>query len=207
VVLRWVRRDELSLRDGVPLTATGAAAFVAPQARPLARPRIGHGTTVPGETAWRPWLEAFPDEQVLRLGMQVEVDTSAAGFTTVPCYFAQLTGSMWTAGVPLILLLPFGHVANAAKDRFSFRILAPWLYAVGAIGTPRRREPEPPVLLEEAAAAEVRRRMDEPEFRQAFLALGRANRLAVAWTGIQQLGDGGNPVVQARTDGGGHGLH
>jgi hypothetical protein len=191
VVLRWVPRAELSLRDGVPLTGTGAATpFAAPQARPLARPRIGHGTTVPGETAWRPWLEGLPDEQVLRLGMQVEVDTSAAGFTTVPCYFAQLTGSMWTARVPLVLLLPFGHVAQAAKDRFSFRILAPWLYAVGAIGTPRRREPE-----------------SEPEFRQAFLALGRANRLAVAWTGIQQRGDGGDPVAQARTDGGTHGLH
>ena len=210
VVLRWVPRAELSLRDGVPLTATGTATpFSAPRARPLARPRIGHGTTIPGETAWRPWVKVFPDEQVLRLGIQVEVDTSAAGFTTAPCYFTQVTGSMWTPEVPLVLLLPFGHVAQAAKDRFTFRILAPWLYAVGRIGMPRKREPEPeaPVLLEGTPAAEVRRALDGPELRQAFLGLGRVNRLAVTWTGIQQRGDGDDPVVQAATDGGRHGLH
>jgi hypothetical protein len=212
VVLRWVPRADLSLRDGVPLETSDEAAgpMSRPLVRPLARPRIGHGTTVPGETAWRPWVQAFPNQPVLRLGLQVEVDTSAAGFTAVPCYFAQVTGSMWSAKVPLALLLPFGHIAQAAKDRFTFRIVAPWLYIIARIGTRRtpEPEPEPPVLLEETpAVAEARRPLDEPDFLQAFLGLGRATRLAVAWTGIQQLGDGDDPVAHADTDGGSHGLH
>jgi hypothetical protein len=208
VVLRWVPGADLSLSDGVPLTVSDQTTpFSAPRTRPLARPRIGHGTTVPGETPWRPWVQAFPDEQVLRLGMQVEVDTSAAGFTAVPCYFAQVTGSMWTAKVPMNLLLPFGHITQAARDRFTFRILAPWLYLLERLGTRPRREPEPPVLLDETPATGAPRSLDEPDLRQALLGLGRATRLAVAWTGIQQPGDGDDPVAQADTDGGRHGLH
>jgi hypothetical protein len=189
VELRWVRRSELTLRDGVPLTLSDeAAVFSAPKARPLARPRIGHGATIPGETAWGLWVEAFPDEQVLRLGIQVEVDTSAAGFTAVPCYFAQVTGSMWTARLSSILLLPFGHVAQAAKDRFTFRLLAPWLYAFERLGAERRRP-------------------GEPDLRSAVRGLVRATNLAVTWIGIQQRSDGDDPPAEPDTDGGRHGLH
>src|SRR6266540_798307 len=213
VVLRWVVRSAFTLRDGVPLTTSDeAAAFPAPKARPIARPRIGHGATIAGETAWRPWVERFEDEQVFRLGIQVDVDTSAAGFTAVPCYFAQLTGSLWSARVPLVLLLPFGHVAQAAKDRFTFRLLAPWLYFVRRLGPRPEPEPEPPVLIEEAPAGEPGlldaherevplerplRRPREPDFGQAFRALARVTDLAVSWTGIQQRSD---------TDGGTDGL-
>jgi hypothetical protein len=224
VVLRWVRRSGFTSRDGVPLTVSDeAAVFSAPKVRPLARPRIGHGATISGDTAWRPWVEAFPDEQVLRLGIQVDVDTSAAGFTAVPCYFAQVTGSMWTARLPLVLLLPFGHVAQTAKDRFTFRLLAPWLYVFERIGARPQPEPESPQVSEEAPAGGERlldadereialggagaRRPREPDFRGAVRGLVRATNLAVTWIGIQQRSDGDDPFAAPDTDGGTHGLH
>jgi hypothetical protein len=185
VVLRWLPRSGFTPRDGVPLaTNDETVAFSAPQARPFARPRIGRGATITGATAWRPWVEVFADH-VLALGIQVDVDTSAAGFTAVPCYFAQITGAMWTPQVPRVLLLPFVHIAQAAKDGFTYRLLAPWLY--GQLG------PNVPEL----GGAEALSRPREADFRLAFLALGRATNLAVAWIGIQQRND---------TDGGIHGL-
>jgi hypothetical protein len=44
---------------------------------------IGYGSTVPGATAWR----AYNKNSLL-----VDIDTSAAGFTTTPLYFTSLGG-------------------------------------------------------------------------------------------------------------------
>jgi hypothetical protein len=222
VALRWMPRAGFTVRDGVPLTASDEAATVlVPKARPLARPHIGRGATIPGQTAWQPWVEGFPDEQVLRLGIQVDVDTSAAGFTAVPCYFAQVTGSMWSPRIPLLLLLPFGHVAQATRQGFTFRILAPWLYFARRTEEPQP-QPEPAVPVGEAPAggerlldahereiplprAEDFRRRAEPDLRQALRGLGRATDLAVTWIGVQS--GGADPSAQPDTDGGRqHGL-
>ncbi|HET8782149.1 MAG TPA: hypothetical protein VFM63_07010, partial [Pyrinomonadaceae bacterium] len=53
--------------------------------RPLARPRMATGQTIPGETSWQPW--AIGETKV---GVSVEIDTSAAGFTRPPHYFAEV---------------------------------------------------------------------------------------------------------------------
>lgn len=129
VTLRWLPPDTAATSDGVRLTATGPDAPVVnpPQARPMARPRIGRGATIPGATAWQPWVEAIR-EPPWNLGVQVEIDTSAAVFTAAPCYFAQLTGRLWHSTNPLLLLVPFDHIAKPSKDRFTFRLLMPWLY-------------------------------------------------------------------------------
>ena len=35
------------------------------------------------------------------LGLQVKVDTSAAGFTQTPCYFVWLSGDLWSSDLPV----------------------------------------------------------------------------------------------------------
>ena len=70
------------------------------------------------------------------MGVQIRVDTSAAGFTAVPCYFAQLGGSTWLPAPSGrsrrsgVLVPAFGHIAEPANDGFTFRLLVPELIAV-----------------------------------------------------------------------------
>jgi hypothetical protein len=77
-------------------------------ARALVRPHIGAGSTEPGRTAWRPWTA-----QHVVLGLEVTVDTTEAGFTSTPCYFAQLRGDV-TASPRLVVpeLSPVRHLAH-----------------------------------------------------------------------------------------------
>jgi len=129
VTLCWVPADAAARTGGARLDVPGAPAGV--RVRPLTRPRIGRGATVPGSTAWERWSEQS-GEQTLHLGIQVDVDTSAADFTATPCYFAQLMGSTWDARDPLTLLVPFEHLARQRRDRFTFRLLMPWLFPIGS---------------------------------------------------------------------------
>ncbi len=48
------------------------------------QPAIGFGATMPGQTDWRVWSDAPLS------GIEVTIDTSAAGFTGTPCYFTSL---------------------------------------------------------------------------------------------------------------------
>jgi hypothetical protein len=210
VTLRWLPRSSLAVRDGVPLTTAGdAATLAAPRARPLARPRIGNGATIVGETAWRPWVErARATREVLYLGVQVDIDTKAAGFTAVPCYFVQLNGSMWDPQFPTFLLLPFGHVAGAGKDRFTFRLLMPWVFQAQELQRDRGEEPAADApsggeRLLDAHERELpvgRARAAAPSFRSAFRGLGGATGLAVTWIGIQH--DRDLPPAQPDPNGG-----
>ncbi|ANZ28483.1 hypothetical protein A4U64_26695 (plasmid) [Rhodococcus sp. WB1] len=170
VVLCWVPSGSVVPAGGVPL---GAAGDGAPQVRALARPRIGRGATIPGATAWEPWMEQDNTQKPLKLGIQVEVDTSAAGFTTTPCYFAQVTGSIWDARLPFLLLGPFEHIARQQRDGFTFRLLMPWLYMMEGF-TPQQR-------------IVASRPLD---LREAIRSVTQITNLAIAWTGIQQQGEG-----------------
>lgn len=115
--------------DGVPLgrftvPETGdpvwSMDFQPPSARAFARPRIGSGATVAGGTAWETWKPSFP-VHVTSLGVQVRIDTRAAGFTGTPCYFAWVQGSD-VAGKPPVLSLPAAeHVTGARATEFIFR--------------------------------------------------------------------------------------
>lgn len=98
--LVWISRERLQPCDSVPLAridvdSSGSRifreSFQAPAARPLARPRIGFGSTTAGATAWQAEVLKPPfDAQIVSLSVQV--DTRAAGFTRPPCYFAWLQG-------------------------------------------------------------------------------------------------------------------
>lgn len=81
----------------------------------MARPRIAAGATVPGATRWVPWLE----HHGTLIGLQVQIDTSMAGFSETPCYFASLHG-VPAAGTSL-LTTSFAHTDSASSTAFVFR--------------------------------------------------------------------------------------
>jgi len=126
VRIGYVPVAELNPRSGVPLAWPQKLHLAVPRARPVARPRIGRGATIAGQTPWRPWTETV-DEQTIYLGIEAAIDTSAAGFTSVPCYFVQINGAMATPSSSLPVV-PFGHIAAATNEQFLYRLLAPWLF-------------------------------------------------------------------------------
>ena len=130
--LVWILRKGFSFREGVPIARTSISNnvpqldlnFIAPPARALSRPRIKSGTTIPGATNWQivpPRNPAVPIFEV-----QVRVDTSSAGFTTVPEYFATMQGTLTRlSGDNPVFSLHFDHVEapNIGGFVFSFFIL------------------------------------------------------------------------------------
>jgi len=90
-------------------------------ARPLARPQIVAGETVPGDTAWETWEDkttiGLQSERKTTIGLQSIVDTSAAGFTTTPNYFAEAVSDS-SQFVPAW----FTSIADPQPDRFTLRL-------------------------------------------------------------------------------------
>jgi len=135
--LEWIAAPRLRPADGVPLARVvygqGVPSldpgFHPPVARPLARPRLGRGSTVPGGTPWEIW--DLGERRLFLIGLQVAIDTRAAGFTEPPCYFAWLGGSIegdpGAAGHPFLLPL-YTHLAAESPTGFRFRVLT---FAVG----------------------------------------------------------------------------
>jgi hypothetical protein len=70
-------------------------------------------------------------------------------------------GATWDNTLPAVFLAPFDHIAQAEKDRFTLRLLAPWLYGIRL----------------QAGF--------EPEYQGHFHELAGATGLAVAWIGIE----------------------
>lgn len=171
----WVVGSNIDPALGVPLARlsyqssedapTLEEGFLFPTSRPYARPRVGSGATVPGDTRWEPWVENITllIEPVASLGMQVTVDTSAAGFTETPCYFAWLGGTLWDRSNVEFFPFPLAHVDREETRRFRFRL---WL---------------PPVVM----ALGARLREANSEFADEFINYAREHGLHVCWLGIQ----------------------
>jgi hypothetical protein len=154
--------------------------FVTPRGRPIARPRIGSGHTRPGQTEWEVWAETFTGAKLNKfsapLGVQVTIDTSAAGFTEEPVYFAWLEvgeqeslgpgvkAGLWSQNNTEFFPVPLAHVASSSITQFRFRLWLPRVIAV--IG---------------ARAA----RAANKNFAAEFLNFARRQRLYVCWLGIQ----------------------
>ncbi len=93
IALIWKAPHQVNPNTEIAITTLSAGVsnpIVDPQfravvARPLARPRLANGQTIPGETTWQPWK--IGDTEV---GVKVVIDTSAAGFTRQPHYFAEV---------------------------------------------------------------------------------------------------------------------
>lgn len=122
----WLPSESYTSRDGVALAAasTGQGArvfrrFVPMAVRPEAKPYLASGSTIPGATPWSFWM--LSTERVL--GLETKVDTSAAGFTRTPCYFATVQGlDPGFADVDFVpVVIP--HVESATPTGFLFRLL------------------------------------------------------------------------------------
>jgi hypothetical protein len=115
IVLAGVARDAAG-----PVRPAGT--FVA-HVRPLARPRLATGETPHTNTPWEPWkvcyFNGFRLESIV-FGVQARVDTSAAGFTTTPHYFANV---LWNSAEASFAPAMFGHVADATPRGFTYRLL------------------------------------------------------------------------------------
>ena len=118
VELVWGRPQSFAFTDGVLLAAVkivggkGTPAdlpFPLSVSKPLARPQLASGSTVPGNTAWEIWtygIAGAAGAESVAVGVQTTIDTSASGFTDSPCYFAWLQR------------LHFQSADRAARDGF-----------------------------------------------------------------------------------------
>jgi hypothetical protein len=127
--LVWRTSARVDARAGVPLALLDPNAVpslrpAAARTRPLARPRVAAGATRPDGTAWEPFALSGSSERAAD-GIEVRIDTRAAGFTVKPCYFAALH---WPGldsrsfPVTLIRALSLQYVERTAADGFTFRI-------------------------------------------------------------------------------------
>ncbi|HYX28642.1 MAG TPA: hypothetical protein VE863_08750 [Pyrinomonadaceae bacterium] len=119
----WQSKSSFNFTDGVPLAETRldhggktlAQDFFRLPLRPRARPLIATGTTISGKTLW-----AVNEIDPGTLEVFTDIDTSAAGFTAVPCYFAWLEGPLVDPRrgnrSPIVLT----RVTNEATDKFRF---------------------------------------------------------------------------------------
>jgi len=94
----------------------------APISRPLAKQYIASGTTIPGNTAWEKWTVTKEIKERL-VGIQARINTSTAGFTETPCYFAWLQqASLWNEVDQNNYLAHFENIYDPTPTEFTFRI-------------------------------------------------------------------------------------
>jgi hypothetical protein len=144
--------------------------------QPMAGPLLGSGSTIPGGTPWEPWTAGYVyglsgDLVPNIIGVQTWVDTSAAGFTRIPCYFATLQGPQWSPKTAQLVPAVFPSLDGESIVGFTFRL---FLQVV-----PFQREGS--VELESYVA---------PSFRYVtwpsdFLLYAQQRNLCVSWIGCQ----------------------
>lgn len=210
VELYWKADANLQIQDGVPLArlaadADGVIEGEKARARPLARPRIGNGATIPGSTAWQLWTIPGLRGRGIPIGLQVTVDTSGAGFTQTPCYFAWLnnTPSKLTAENLLSFFLFFWHVEyvmETTDNHFTFRVLLPMFIRMGSfnnsLGSAAENAalfafhvPRPNLNLAQNARMATASAINTTSFfGSRLLAFAQAQQLTVGWLGIQSQG-------------------
>lgn len=173
----WKQRDSATIADGAPIAEARFSKSELTElisgsrrntTRPMARPRLASGATIPGNTAWKLWaVENNSDpEGSTKIGVETTIDTSAGGFTEVPVYFAWLEGPLWNPQTVQLVPALFPSLAEEATDSFSFRL---WL---------RRTRPQ------SVSAPEIR--FVGPE---EFPAFARQQKLYVSWVGCQMRPD------------------
>lgn len=109
--------------------------FVPFRVRAIARGRIYAGESHPGNTTWEPWTFPVVGTRGLQVGFQTRIDTSQAGFTQVPCYFASLQLAPLNPLELPTFLVPVTHITVEAVNGFTFRIFFPGLFMPGATDT------------------------------------------------------------------------
>jgi hypothetical protein len=153
-------------------------------AQPQSRPLLATGTTIPGNTPWDPWTAGFitdanQNQMPDLIGVQTWIDTSAAGFTQVPCYFAWLQGPLWDAQSRQLTPAVFPSIADESITGFTFRlwlqVLNPPIDEIGLRSLRRRAAAR-------AASATGFSFVTDPG---DFSLFARQQGLYVAWIGCQ----------------------
>lgn len=151
--------------------------------RPQSRPLLASGATIPGNTPWDPWSAGFtfdnngnqiPDF----IGVQTWIDTSAAGFTQVPCYFAWLQGALWNSQTRQLTPAIFPSIADESVKGFTLRL---WLQAIPP-PDPGINEALPRRRIAAATAALTFSFVTDPG---DFSLFARQQQLYVSWIGCQ----------------------
>jgi len=136
VAVEWKAAQSLRPSDGAPLAAfrlldggwrqiplrEALDGAVPPRSRPIARPRLASGSTIPGQAVWEVWRWGR-----LHLGLQTRIDTSAAGFTQTPLYFAELTTDKSPALSGFFPPFYTTHITEATPDSFLLRVSQPFI--------------------------------------------------------------------------------
>jgi len=179
----WRRSDLVSPNSGVALGEllykSGRPVltpFVPMRAQALAMPVVASGTTVAGYTPWEPWVVEWllGGDRALEgtIGVQTTVDTSAAGFSDVPVYFAWIDGPLWNPDTLQLLPAIVPSLAGEAIDSFTFRL---WLSA------PQRLDAG------DAAAAPEGRGITLVSDPNSFVSFAQQQGLRVAWVACQSI--------------------
>jgi hypothetical protein len=197
------------------------ARLIVRRARGFTRPRIGSGATVPGDTAWELWTETIINARGVKteadLGVQVTIDTSGAGFTQAPCYFAWVEGTLWNQIHLNFFPVPIIHIDHETTRRFRLRLWMPSIITVlgGRIryanidaNLEQKGVPPPSPLLNtivssilgtspgtsDGVAAAVSTTAPSPptykterSFVTDFVNFARQQKLYVCWMGIQEM--------------------
>lgn len=174
--LCWLPGGATRAEEGVPVARVSYEGegqtpeldglFTAPPSRAMARPRVSSGETVPGDTQWELWdeiVKTLGRIQSVHVGMQVEVDTSAAGFTETPRYFAWLSGRLWQAANIAFFPVPLLHIDAESYQGFRVRL---WM---------------PPIV----QLLGGRARKANQGFELEFINYAREQGLHVCWVGLQ----------------------
>lgn len=147
--------------------------FVRATPIPVARPLLVSGDTVPGNTAWVPWNFTGLINETLQsgvIGARCVVDTSAAGFTETPYYFASLQGPIWNANSQSLLAALCTSITDETLTSFTFNIL---------LQTPAR---EPAFGMFESESHNSIQLISDPA---AFLLFAQQQKLFISWSACQ----------------------
>jgi hypothetical protein len=141
----------------------------------LTRPHLATGSTVPGNTSWQPWDFTVPTNVAasfpIEIGVQTTIDTSAAGFTQIPQYFAWLQGSVWNPATLQLAPALLPSIANESLDSFTFRLILMVSQSV--------------ILTEAGLAAAPTEPINLVQSSSDFADFAQQQGLYVAWLGSQ----------------------
>ena len=129
----WKPKEAVRAEDGVPIaqvfyTATVREINLEFFRRPTqadARPTVATGTTLRGKTPWQAQRLGVVDDIGKVVEVRTRVDTSAGGFTSIPCYFGWLGGPLLDPKTGVLLPVLFTSIRDEAADGFTF---AYWLF-------------------------------------------------------------------------------
>ncbi|HYB76588.1 MAG TPA: hypothetical protein VEE85_00175 [Candidatus Bathyarchaeia archaeon] len=189
----WRTGDNLNPAEGVAVLAVSYSAgaltgpdpnYVQISAEPLSRPALASGATIPGQTSWELWTAGFypiagitdiPFPPVL-VGVQTWIDTSAAGFTDVPCYFAWLQGPLWSSQAQQFLPTLLTNITDASIIGFTFQLVLP--APPPSTGGPEIARPTPPAAAPPYTVVNA----------SNFIQFAQQQGLYVSWIGCQMPG-------------------